>query len=264
MISMQLKQYIKNIFDTNSAINFNQTSIMFISLHKCATSYFASYVLKNVSGYEHVDYLNNLYNNVNVLPVIDRKGIIYGPIRIQDCNHPRFSFVESLLIANNFNKIKKIYWIRDPRDILVSMYYSFGFTHGLSKNDEFREYQLKERERIRHQSLDEYVLSEQHLIKQKFSRMHELMSFDKNFKLFKYEDMINNFEKFYSDITKVMPIKNDAKFQIYKDTRPNKHEDITKHKRSGVVGGYKNKLQNKTIKILNEKLQPILDEFDYA
>ncbi len=248
----------------------SQKSIMFISFHKCATSYFSSYVLKNTVGYEHVDYLSELYkyqeNNPifqSIKPHIEEQNHVYGTVRIQDTDHPRYAFVESLFYNENFSSIKKIYWVRDPRDILVSMYFSFGFTHGLSINEEFRNYQLKERNRISQQSLDEFIIDEAPKIRKKFLRMLELMNSDPNYILLKYEDMINNFENFYSKLTEFIPLDENIKTEIFNNTRPRIQEDNTQHQRSGAVSGYKDKLKPETVKILNTELRSILNRFDY-
>jgi hypothetical protein len=55
-------------------------------------------------------------------------------------------------------KGKPLFMIRDPRDKLISQYYSFGFTHGISSEPSIQTSQRAIRKKITTMSLDEYGL----------------------------------------------------------------------------------------------------------
>ncbi len=255
-----IKKLKKRLFDKPS-----KKSIVFVSFHKCATSFFSSYILKQADGLEQVNYANQLYvkSSSTTKCHIDAKGKIYGVIRILDGKHPSFDFINEFLSNPDLDETNIIFWTRDPRDILVSMYYSFGFSHGFSSDPSIRNYQELRRERIQSMTLDEYVIDEAEEIVKKFEQMKRMMEEKNNYILLSYEEMINDFDSFFNKLSKVITLGEVEKQKIFKETRPQSTENKDQHKRKGSVGGYKEKLQPNTIHELNKKLMPILSYFNY-
>ncbi len=240
------------------------TSIAFVSLHKCATTFFSGIVLKEVTDLALVDYQTYEYrNDANIQPIIMEKGYIYAVLRLYDKDHPGYKLTDDLVSPAKLKKIKTIFWVRDPRDILVSLYYSFGFSHGESPNAKIREHQRRRRERIQKMTLDEYVLSEVHNIKWKFEKIDALRDELPNHLFIRYEEMIHDFETFFAALADYTSLDGKLAEQIYRQTRPNKTEDPTKHKRSGKTGAYLDKLDTATIDELNRVLEPTLKKFGY-
>ena len=102
------------------------TSIAFISLHKCATTFFQRSVLKELNELTLVDYqVYEYYHNEKITAAIKPKGYIYAVLRLYDKDHPGYKLTNKLVHIKNLQNIKTIFWVRDPRDILVSLYYSF-------------------------------------------------------------------------------------------------------------------------------------------
>jgi len=93
--------------------------------------------------------------------------------------------------------------------------------------------------------------------------MKKLLENNKRALLLKYEDMVNDFESFMNLIQNVLPVNKNTVNKMYNLSRPNKKESIGKHKRSGMVGEYKSKLEAETIEELNHKLSKILLDFNY-
>lgn len=52
---------------------------------------------------------------------------------------------------------RHVFFLRDPRDVLVSGYYSFGFSHALPKGARVKRELLEQRERIQDQGIDQYA-----------------------------------------------------------------------------------------------------------
>lgn len=243
-------------------------SVYFYTFHKCASTLFSEYVLKNIQGLHHIDYASQIYlngrNNRQKL-TFRKRGFIYGPIRISAGETgPVGKMLVQPTIDHDFIRDKKaLFLVRDPRDILVSSYYSFGFTHGLSKVDELREAQEVTRKMIREQTLDEYVLQAAESQNHFFITLYNLSNACQRSVILRYEDMIDDFDTFAEQLLKYVFLRDSVIQAIYKKSRPNKIEDTTSHRRSGQVQGFRHKLKEGTIEALNEKLAATLTLFGY-
>lgn len=241
-----------------------EKSVIFVTLHKCATTFFASKVLPAFKGRVYVDYqLLHYRDNGNFNVKIRRFGYIYGPVRILDELHPTYEITNRILRKANLRGRKIIFLVRDPRDILVSMYYSFGFSHSFSPNREIKEYQVKRRQKIRQMTIDEYALQAAHELKEKFDIIYSLMQYAPDKILLKYEDMIENFAYFYSQLYGFVQLNEGVKEMMLKQTRPRKVEQQLQHKRKGKPGNYKEKFQLTTINKINKILAKPLRDFCY-
>ncbi len=63
--------------------------------------------------------------------------------------------------------------IRDPRDILVSSYYSFGFSHGFSSVQKIKDIQKERRIIIQSKTIDEYALENSDRILTNFNTLNK-------------------------------------------------------------------------------------------
>jgi len=243
----------------------NATSIVFISLHKCATKFFSHTVLKELKELKLVDYQNYEYlHEEKIDPIIRPKGYIYAVLRLYDRDHPGYKLTHKLIDPSHLKKIKTIFWVRDPRDILVSLYYSFGFTHSESPNQKIKEHQHQRREKIQKMTLDEYVLYEAPNVQWKFEQIDTLRQQLPNHLFIRYEEMIHDFDSFFQTLSDFTGL--DKKFydEMHRQTRPNENEDTSKHKRSGKTQAYLEKLKPETIEALNSMLAPTLKKFGYV
>ena len=243
-------------------------SVYFYTLHKCASSLFSLYVLKNIQGLEHVDYALDMYNGVFTIDQeinFKERGYIYGPIRISgDPRTPEYKRLTIPASQPEFIQDKiVIFLVRDPRDILVSSYYSFAYSHGVSSVKEIRKIQETSRKVYLAQSLDEYVLAGVSEQLKNFTTIAELSKMCQRCVLLKYEDMIDKFDYFIAQLRQYLLIDDNIVQEIYRRSRPKLNEEIASHQRSGKVGGYKDKLRQDTIKSLNSKLGEILEVFEY-
>jgi hypothetical protein len=246
-------------------------SVYFYTFHKCASTLFSSYILKNIEGLQHIDYEDLIYSGKiaagKKLAFKDR-GYVYGPIRLSitptNPLHPIYDMLTKRVIEHDFIRDKiTIFFVRDPRDILVSSYYSFGHTHGFSKVKEIRDQEEATRSSIQAKSLDEYVLASAKVQAKNFKTLNELASACERSIILKYENMINNFDYFISKLSNHIHIEENVAREIYLRSRPKQQEDITSHRRSGQVGGFRCKLNEKTIDALNRSLEETLTIFGY-
>ncbi|MEM6551663.1 MAG: sulfotransferase domain-containing protein [Planctomycetota bacterium] len=156
-----------------------------------------------------------------------------------------------------------LFFVRDPRDILVSSYYSFGMTHALAKLDAIRELQEERRRLVREKTLDEYVLYAAEKQNELFRVLYDLSNACARSVILRYEDMVNRFDSFAGDLERYVSFKVGVVQSIYEKSRPKEKEDLTSHRRSGQVQGFRQKLRPETIAALNEQLAETLALFGY-
>lgn len=190
-------------------------------------------------------------------------GYSYGVIRILDKNHPSYEITGRLLRKENLEENRAIFFVRDPRDILVSMYYSFGFTHPWSPHRDIRAYQEERRERIQKMTIDDYAIHTAPELKEKFDTIRLLKKWAADSLLLRYEDMIDNFDEFYRQLREFVQLNGSVREELFRQTRPREAEHPTDHKRKGQPGDYKEKLKPAAIHEINGILENTLKEFGY-
>jgi hypothetical protein len=245
----------------------SRESVYFYTFHKCASSLFGGYVLKNVQGLRHVDYASRIYSGEKIDKIVfEENGFVYGPIRLSAS--PRSPVYKKLVEpACDVDFIRSkiaIFLVRDPRDILVSLYYSFGYTHGLSSVDGIREIQEQSRGEIQRQTIDEYALESAHSIVGNFETLDKLSKACTRSVVLRYEDMIDRWDCFVEGLTKYLEIKPTVLTQIHQKSRPREKEDQESHRRSGKPGEFGSKLKEPTIASLNTTFQDVLGRFGYV
>ncbi len=265
---------IKNIQRSYTYIQhcvFNRAfpeSVYFYTFHKCASSLFSKYVLENAHGLHHIDYASQISSggrNVQKKLTFKNRGFVYGPIRISTNEKgPVGKMLVKPVTDHDFIRDKiALFLVRDPRDILVSSYYSFGFTHGLSRVNEIRDLQEAQRKIIREMTLDEYVLESAENQIDLFKIAYDLFNACERGVILRYEDMIDNFDMFAEQLLKYIFLEDTVIQGMYKKSRPKQIEDTTSHRRSGQVQGFRDKLEESTIDALNKKLADTLTLFEY-
>ncbi|MGF1656665.1 MAG: sulfotransferase domain-containing protein [Verrucomicrobiales bacterium] len=231
-------------------------SVYFYTFHKCASSFFSSYVLKNIEGLKHVDYAMLLWDKpptYNEPLEFKRHGTIYGPIRLSAGAEITVKFLVEPSSNPEFVRDKSaIFFVRDPRAILVSRYYSFGFTHALNPNEEKRKAQLKRMEKIQTMTLDDYVLAHADKQVRDFAMMKGVAAGCKRKLVLKYEDMIDKFESFASDLRSFVEIRDEVIQHTYSSTRPRESVDNFSHHRSGHTQTFREELKPETLVLLNQ------------
>lgn len=242
-----------------------QKSAFFFTFHKCASSLFSEYALKHVAGLRHVDYASRLYTGEGCAVKFESTGCIYGPIRLSaDRNSPVYRDLIIPASEPDFIRDKRaIFLIRDPRDILVSSYFSFGYSHGYSSVEQIQHQQKIRRARIQEQSLDAYALGSADSILENFELLSKLATVCQDRIILKYEDMIDNFDYFLVQLSSFLPLHADVAHELFARTRPRDAEDPLSHHRSGRVGQFRVKLRRETIRCLNRRLEHVLSEFSY-
>jgi len=241
-------------------------SVYFYTFHKCASSLFGSYALKKFKGLRHVDYEDQIYHGKKREKfVFEEKGFIYGPLRLSvPPGWGQYSkFTESVSRKSFVSDKIAIFMVRDPRDIIVSAYYSFGYTHGFSPVQQFREQQKRYRARLQNLSVDDYALDIAPWTLAYFDRLDKLSNVCERSVVLKFEDMIDNWSLFAERLTKYCSIEERVLTDLYRRSRPQEKEDFSSHRRSGRPGAFRNQLKKETIVSLNNTLKEVLKRFRY-
>ncbi len=240
-------------------------SVYFFTFHKCASTLFSQLVLPNCIGLRNKNYASQLYVGKCEPIVFREKGYIYGPIRLSSRPPVRefHDLVEPVSRPEFITDKSAVFMVRDPRDILVSSYFSFGFSHGFSPIDEIRAIQMAERKEIQAMTLDEYAIKHVDSILEDCQNILTLAKCCREHIFLRYEDMVENYYKFIADFQSVVPLKSGVSTLIYDVSRPNQNEDPSLHRRSGKVRGFEEKLSCKTINIINGKLGDMLSNMGY-
>jgi hypothetical protein len=153
--------------------------------------------------------------------------------------------------------------IRDPRDMIVSHYFSIKYSHttaGLGADDI-----LRERQRLQTVGLDSWALTQTRRINRDFLRYEALEG--TALKVCRYEDVVFDKIKLIDDLCSQFGLDvaqaKRKRIVLAIDSRP-EHEDIYAHIRQVVPGDHRRKLKPSTIEQLNHDLADILCKYDYA
>lgn len=242
-------------------------SVFFYTLHKCASSLFGDFVLKAARGLEHVDYAAMLFSGAPVDRVaFEETGHLYGPIRASAVPETRVhrELVTPTVEPSFVRDRIALVLVRDPRDLLVSGYYSFGFTHPWSPVPELRAVQEARRADISAKSIDEYALDEAATTLGHFATLARVLDACRRATLLRYEDMLEEWPRFERGLTSVLEYSEDDLAELRRRATPPETEDPTAHRRQGRPGDHRRKLRPETIARLDRILAPTLAAFGYA
>lgn len=162
---------------------------------------------------------------------------------------------------------KKCILVRDPRDILVSHFFSMKNSHPApgkdagEKCDKVFSY-IKE---ITAKGIDDYVLRVSTVIKNSMARYETIMN-DPNCRLYRYEDVIFTKREWLTDMVEFFewPVSPElvAEVSARNDIRPDK-EDQTQHIRKVTPGDHKEKLKPETIAALDDIFEHVYRLYGY-
>jgi hypothetical protein len=255
----------------------DQPSVLFCTHHKCASTFISKLLnsLNNIKGLRTIDYEQRLWEFENSQQMLIRydsnstnffnevshilyqdKNFLYGPLRvpINIMYDPRFT---------------RIIFLRDPRDALVSLYYSISYSHPFPSNESQATVQLSnDRNLALSQGINEFVLDKAIVwLKPILTAYREIIeTSESNVHFFLYEDFIQNPAKIIHNIINI--IVNQSLPELIKEILNNEkfiQEKICygQHQRSGKIGQYHNELHPLTVEKLNRLFQNELQFFGW-
>jgi hypothetical protein len=170
----------------------------------------------------------------------------------------------------NLERYLIILVIRDPRDMLVSHYYSIAYSHSVpsKRGNKYNDF-IEKRRRAQRTSIDEYVIGECENVYNVYQRYIDLLlSSYPHVYVTKYEDMISDFSTWLDKLLEYCELKASSELQQSlldesKKLKPRK-ENVYQHIRKGISGDYKEKLSQETINYINSRLSFVLERFNYV
>jgi hypothetical protein len=164
---------------------------------------------------------------------------------------------------------KIVFVARDPRDILVSHYYSVAHSHRVpdrtgNKYERF----MKSRVFAKASTIDEWALFRSDRLHDIYMRYQKLLldPYPHTYRT-TYEHMVSDFSSWLRSLLDYAELHIstglfESLLQEHARMRP-REENIQQHVRKGQPGDYRNKLKPETIDALNEKFASILVMFGY-
>lgn len=251
----------------------SEPTVLFFTLQKCASIYAAKLLadLASGTGLTPIDFDGYFYmgGKAGVYPLkaagnasdlYRRTGYFFGPFRnLHDG-------------AGDLGQFKVILLLRDPRDMLTSHYFSIAFSHYVPLgNPEEAGRLLGWRAEAQSKSVDEHVLKIAPIFLERYQQYCDHLIGKPNVLLLRYEDMIENFERWLQSILDftgwrvsqehITRLKEQARNSG--NQQADFSEDIQKHRRQALPGDHRRKLKAETIEKLNEQYAHVLQCLDY-
>jgi hypothetical protein len=162
---------------------------------------------------------------------------------------------------------KVILMVRDPRDVLVSWYYSLAYSHSIppQTSNRHREY-LENRIKARELTVDQHVLEGAERVYSILETYRkELLEPYPHVVLTSYEEMTADYQAWLKKLLKACDLEISSDFfrELVEENRQLQPstEDKHEHIRKGRPGDYLDKLQPETIQKLNQKFEPVLESY---
>jgi len=159
--------------------------------------------------------------------------------------------------------------VRDPRDMLVSLYFSEAYSHsppGTGSGGALYEHFQKQREKAQAVPVDDYVKSHGAQYARIYGEMHRKID-AVECKIYRYEDIIFQKKKWLVDMAAYLNIpfkeRHVEVIAARNDIVPDE-EDRTQHVRRVRPGDHQEKLRPDTIAELNETFRTVLDRYGYS
>jgi Sulfotransferase domain len=162
---------------------------------------------------------------------------------------------------------RKVFICRNPFDVMVSRYFSMGYSHQFPDDVSvsFARMASESRSRAVHSQIDEYVKANSWIISSEYYCYRHLVG-QSNTKVLRYEDYIYEKKRLVLDIGEWfgLPVHAERAAQIAEsqDIVP-KTEDRTQHIRQIHPGDAARKLRRETIETLREVFVDYLHRFGY-
>lgn len=171
-----------------------------------------------------------------------------------------------ILDGFDFKNIKSVLLVRDPRDRLVSQFFSFGRSHALPEHGASLDIFNASRETANRLSIQEYALNQAEWITTNWHDYHAHLN-PLTTRVYRYEDVIFRKHEWLVDMVNYFCIPLDMNI-IEKVVSTNnvipKHENQDLHIRQVYPGNYVNYLDDDTLETLNVLFGYFLEKYSYS
>jgi hypothetical protein len=211
--------------------------------------------VEGLSG-KPVDWSGDLEHEVT--RVLRPRGFMYGPFRTA-------GWIGQL---PHFDQFKVLVQLRDPRDVLTSLYYSVAFSHHIpAKNPTLSQRLIAMRKEASRARIDEFVVNEAPRFVETYRQYCQQILSRGNVLLVKYEDMVTDFPRWLGQVLRFWGFSPNSKTALKLVAKADfgvSHERQDRHKRQVTPGDHLRKLQPRTIDALNVQFWDILVELGYV
>lgn len=183
---------------------------------------------------------------------VENRVGVFGPIRMP-CKY------------NVLQGASAVVHLRDPRDVLTSLYYSQAYSHVGIKDDI--------RENLIDIGIDQFVLDQHHIFLNRYNRYLKMLIGRPRITLLYYEDFMETPEKWVAQFCLGLmwrsPVETRTMLQrtindlIHQNKAP-EAEDKSKHIRQAKPGDHERKLKPETIDKLNDAFRDVLYQLGYV
>ena len=245
-----------------SATEMKSQNILFFTVHKAA-SMFIYRICHDLAKEVGLPYYS-INHNKRSRYYFDTEETDLADLRNWGSRHGCFAPLRYYFQVPEELTAKVILHLRDPRDVLVSLFYSEAYSHSVIKGV----FDLDESERgeLRDRGIDRYVLAMADEFNEKYQYYNRFMSLE-NMVFVKYEDLVLDFPKWLDEVANGFGIAEQGFRQKllrkYRNEFNVKRENVYSHKRKIVPGDYLEKLQPETINRLNEIFAENLKLYQY-
>src|SRR6478672_12560968 len=245
-------------------------SIIWFTVHKSASVFIAG-LLKNLaqeSGMNYRDYEGNFWqkgehffqeivvkNPQKVSEYFRSNGEIYGPFR---------GFIPTIKNMENYKKFKLVLMLRDPRDVMTSLYFSSAYSHGIQPSQ--KQAIQAVRKLALESNIDDYVVKYNKSFLSNYNLYCRELLGESNVLLVTYEEMVNNFSAWLRTVIDFFQIEVSQGFieSLVKEVEFDvSQENVYAHKRQVKPGDHRRKLKVTTIRQLNLEFEHILKRLNY-
>lgn len=193
--------------------------------------------------------------------------------------HGVFGPLRSYADVANLPGTSVLLQLRDPRDLLVSLYYSFAFSHPAPKDTDVG----PDRSRWQEMGIDQFILSDPVIwgppqyrrsfgwraVLARYNIYIERLLGRSNVTVLRYEDIYRQFDTWSEQLLAAFdPLLNQSdqaqiRQMLRLETAPPETEQPNQHKRKMLPGDYREKLAPSTIDFLNREFSQVLKQFDW-
>jgi hypothetical protein len=246
-------------------------SVFFFTTHKCASTFVSGplfrQILKN-SNYQYEDYAAAIWRSGDELDLggsyesllssaysdlYSLRGSVYGPQR-------------RYLDFPGRNNFRHIFFLRDPRDVLVSSYFSEAYTHPVPASAAGRDRLDQSRKETKNLELDDYVLAKaESWIQPLYNEYQTLRESADDSLYLTYDQFIDNTKGFLARLCDFLDVEPGAETikRLARVADPVQNTEVLKHKRSGKSGQYIERLYPETVQKLDRILASELRYWDF-
>lgn len=243
----------------------DRKSVVFITMHKAA-SVFVNRVLDLVlvnEGMVHVDFAGEAFNSgtkewehcVSKSHLFSTPGYYFGAFR-----GPYVDKFEDL------SKNRIVVQVRDPRDCIVSLYYSYKFSHGAPGDGVLKKIFNRIRSHVEETDIDSFAIEQAKTYSRRLGMITDLCNKYDDYTLLTYETMVLDFAAWENQLYGYLSVDPPQRIRAQVAELANfevPEEDVTQHKRQVVPGDHKRKLKSETIEQMDAILAEHLTQYGY-